>query len=65
MLHGFNFSKLVVCTNFYIFKCQQFSHSSVPGTYTLSVRRTPKQIDSDVACSRSCDQGKITKRIER
>jgi len=33
--------------------------------YTLDVRCTPNQTDSDVACSRSCDQGKITKRIER
>jgi len=37
--------------------------SSVPGTYTPSVRRTPKQTDSDVTCSRSCDQRKITKRL--
>jgi len=29
------------------------------------VRHTPNQTDSDVICSRSCDQGKITKRIER
>jgi len=41
------------------------SASSLPGTYTLSVRRRPNQTDSDVSCSRSCDQGKITKRIER
>ena len=27
---------------------------------TLGVRRTPNQIDSDVTCCRSCDQGKIT-----
>jgi len=37
----------------------------VPGTYALGVRRTPDQIDSDVAFSRSCDQGKITEVIER
>jgi len=29
--------------------------------FTLAVRRTPNQTDSDVSCSRSCDQGKITK----
>jgi len=30
----------------------------------LSVRRTPKQTDIDVTCSRSCDQGKITNRLK-
>jgi len=34
----------------------------MPGTYTLGVRRTPNQTDSDMTCSRSCDQGKITKK---
>ena len=34
--------------------------SPIPGTYTLSVQRTPNQTDSDVTCSRSCDQVKIT-----
>ena len=29
------------------------------------MRRTPNQTDSDVTCSRSCDQGKLQKRIER
>jgi len=28
--------------------------------HSISVRRTPNQTDSDVTCSRSCDQGKIT-----
>jgi len=37
----------------------------VPGTYTLSVWRTPNQIDSDMTCSRSFDRAQITKRIER
>jgi len=31
-------------------------------TYTLGVRHTPNQTDSDVTCSRACDQGKITKK---
>jgi len=26
------------------------------------MKRTPNQTDSDVTCSRSCDQGKITKK---
>jgi len=30
--------------------------------YTLGVGRTPKQTDSDVTCSRLCDQGKIAKK---
>jgi len=30
--------------------------------YTLDVRRTPIQTNSDVTCSRSCDQGKISKK---
>ena len=29
------------------------------------VRRRPNQTDSDVTCSRSCDQGRIAKSIER
>jgi len=32
-------------------------------TYTLGVRRTPNQTDSGVTFSRSCDQGKITKKL--
>jgi len=51
-----------VRTSFYVFNCQLFSHSSIPGTCTLGVRRTPKQIDSDVTFSRSYDQVKITKK---
>jgi len=45
-----NFSKLVffVKSNFYVFKCQQFLHSSIPETYTLGARRTHNQIDSNV-----------------
>ena len=35
------------------------------GTYALSVRCTPNQNDSNVTFSRSCDQEKIIKRIER
>jgi len=33
-----------------------------PGFFILGVRCTPDQTDSDVTCSRSCDQGKITKK---
>jgi len=33
------------------------------GPILLSVRRTPKQTYNDVTCSRSCDEGKITKRL--
>jgi len=38
------------------------SHSSTPVTYTLGVRGTPNQIDSDVTFSRSCNQGKSQKK---
>ena len=67
MLHGFNFSKLVLMSTLF------FTHSNVSnyqllqyhGTYTLGVGRTLNQIDSaNVTCSRSCDQRKITKRLE-
>jgi len=34
----------------------------MPETYTLGVRRTPNQTDSVVTFSRSCAQGKITKK---
>jgi len=34
----------------------------MPETYALHVQRTPNQADSDVTCSRSCDQGKATKK---
>ena len=37
-----------VNSNFYVFKCQQFLHSSIPETYTLGARRTHNQIDSNV-----------------
>ena len=30
--------------------------------YTLGVRHIPNKTDSDVTCSRACDQGKITKK---
>ena len=54
MLHGFNFSKLVffVNTSFYILKHQEFSHSSILGTYTLGVRHTPNEVDSDMTLPR-------------
>jgi len=39
------------------------SNSSIPGTYALlRVRNTHNQTDSEVASSRSCEQGKITKK---
>ena len=49
-------------TTFYVVNCQEFSHFSIPGTYTLGVRRTPNQTDSDVTFSRLYDQGKITEK---
>ena len=66
MLHGFNFSKLVLLSTL-IFTCSNACNSHIfqyQVPITLSVRRTPNQADSDVICSRSCDQGKIRKRIE-
>jgi len=64
MMHGFNFLELVFFarTSFYVFKCQYFSQSSITGTYTVGVRHTSNHTDSDVTCSRACDQGKITKK---
>jgi len=58
MLHRFNFSKLV-------FRQQTFLRIQMPviltffntRTYTLGVRRTPNQTDSEVTF---CDQRKIT-----
>ena len=66
MLHGFNFSKLGLLSTL-IFTYSNASNSQLlpyqGPTYTVGVRRIPCQTDSaDVTCSRSCDQGKITKR---
>jgi len=36
--------------------------SSLPWAFALSVRGTPIQTNSDVTCSRSCNQGKISKK---
>jgi len=67
MLHGFNFSKVVLLSTLF------FTHSNASnsqllqyhGTYSVGVRRTLNQTDSaDVTCSRSCDQRKITKRLK-
>jgi len=65
MLNGFNFSTLVSLSTLIL----TYSNASNPQllqyqgpTYTLGVRRTPNQADSDVTYSRSCDQGKITKK---
>jgi len=44
---------------------QQFSHFSIQGTYTLDMRRTPNQNDSDVTFPDRAIQGKSHKRIER
>ena len=66
MLHRFNFWKLVLLST-PIFTCWNASNSHIlqhQGPILLSVRCTPNQTDSDVTCSRSCDQGKITKGIE-
>jgi len=49
-----------VNTAFYVFKFQQFTHLSIPGTYTLGVRRTRNQTDRSVLFSRLCNQVKIT-----
>jgi len=66
MLHGLHFSKLVLFSTLF------FTHSNASnsqllqyhGTYTVGVGRTPNQMDStDVTCSRSYDQRKITKRL--
>jgi len=45
MLHVFDFWSILV---FRYFKCQYSSHSSIPRTYALGVKRTPNQSDSDV-----------------
>ena len=51
-----------VNTSFNLLKRQYISFSSIPGTYTLDVRRTPNQTDSDVTLPRSSYQGKITEK---
>ena len=58
MLHGFNFSKLVLILPIIL------TFFNTRDLYSKCAR-TPNQPDSDVTCSRLCDQGKITKRIER
>jgi len=52
----------LIFTHSNVSKSQIFS---IPGTYALMVRRALNRTDSDVTCTRLCDQGKITKRIER
>jgi len=63
MLNGFNFLKLVLLSTL-IFTYSNTSNSQLlhSRVFTLGVRRTPNQTDSDVTCSRSCDQWKITKK---
>ena len=56
------FETCFVVNTCYVFKCQQFSTSSRPGTCTLGVPSASNQTDSDMTCSRSYDQGKITKK---
>jgi len=57
-----NFWNFFCNTTSNVLKFQWFSHFLIPGTYTQSVRRTPNHTDRYVTFSRSCDQGKITKK---
>jgi len=66
MLHGFSFSRLVLLsTLIFTYWNASNSHLLQYRDLSLSARSKVNQNDSDVTCSRSCDQGKITKRIER
>jgi len=67
MLHRFNFWKLVSLstTIFTYWNASNFHILQYQGPILVSVRCTPNQTDSDVTCSRLCDQGKITKGVER
>jgi len=65
MLHGLNFSKLVFLSTL-VFTYSNASNYHIlqyQGPVTLGVRRAPNQTDSNVTFSRSCDQGKITKKL--
>ena len=62
MLLGFNFSKLVFLPSL-TFTCSIASNLTFFNTRDLC--RTTNQTDSDVTFSRSSDQRKITKKIER
>jgi len=57
MLHGLNFSKLVLLSTLF-FTCSNASHSQLlqyHGTCAAGVRRTANQTDSaGVTCSKSC-----------
>jgi len=62
MPNGFNFSKLVLLPTL-IFTYSNASNSQLLHYQgLLGVRGKPNQTDIDVTCSRSCDQGKITKK---
>jgi len=64
MLHKFDFSKLVfLLTLVFLIQMPVIFTFLMSGTYTLGVRRTPNQTDSDVTLSTSFDQGKITKKV--
>jgi len=65
MLNGFNFSKLVLLSTL-IFTYSNASNSQLlhyQGLLLQVCTRTPNQTDSDMTCSRSCDQGEITKKF--
>jgi len=61
---NFIFRRLFLFVNnrFYVFTCHWFSHSSVPGTSTSSVRRTPKHTDSHVTFPDRTMKGKPEKK---
>ena len=62
MLNGFNLSKLVLLPTLILRIQMPVILSFIIMVSTQGVRRTPNQTDNDVSCSRSCDQGKITKK---
>jgi len=62
MLHGFNFSKLVLLlTLIFTYSNAVILSLFITRVYTPGYSRCAAhtQTDSDVACSWSCDQGKI------
>jgi len=68
MLHRFNFSKLVFLCQRLILRIQMPVILTFFNTRHLNsgcARCAPNQTDSDVPLSRSCDQGKSQKWIER
>jgi len=59
MLHGFDFSILVLLSTPFLRIIQMTVILTFFSTRDLDVLRTPNQTDSDVTFSRSCNQGKI------